>query len=376
MKLLWGVVRHLTFLSHIADALYFTQSGQKSEHLALFAVLYRYLILIFMYLASRKKWVFALYFDYSPHQLQALSTSLLGIEPLQDINAAFFDLLFDSDVVQRPVNPLEQQLADEVSVLLASDAPLGTEVSILPTILTRLINTIKNPGVDFIKVVTELCDDPDIAKDIIVIANSKMYNPNNREINTIDHATAIIGLVSVSFIASTVLMSHVMQRKPTYFESFSQLIWKHSLLSAMACRDLAHQRNVNSFCCHLLGLVNNVGMVHLFNKLNQTLNDSGLTESPHPEIYQTLMKQHGSAATLLIAHQWELPEIVIDALTQQSEAEQTGFGEVLYLGSLLGKVSLLVERDKMSRQAGIELLVSYDLPEDYVGMYLDMAEGV
>lgn len=329
-----------------------------------------------MYLASRKKWVFALYFDYSPHQLQALSTSLLGIEPLQDINAAFFDLLFDSDVVQRPVNPLEQQLADEVSVLLASDAPLGTEVSILPTILTRLINTIKNPGVDFIKVVTELCDDPDIAKDIIVIANSKMYNPNNREINTIDHATAIIGLVSVSFIASTVLMSHVMQRKPTYFESFSQLIWKHSLLSAMACRDLAHQRNVNSFCCHLLGLVNNVGMVHLFNKLNQTLNDSGLTESPHPEIYQTLMKQHGSAATLLIAHQWELPEIVIDALTQQSEAEQTGFGEVLYLGSLLGKVSLLVERDKMSRQAGIELLVSYDLPEDYVGMYLDMAEGV
>ncbi len=294
---------------------------------------------------------------------------------IQTIESDFYDILFNLKDVDRPVSTFDQSLLIDAELFLLSPEYQAEHMSMLPSILTPLISTIEDPQVDFIKVVTDLCDAPDVAREILTIANSDMYNSQGKDIRTIQHATALIGLVSVGYIATTVLMSHVTRTKSSFFNSFSDTIHKHTIQTAMAGRDLAHQHDVNAFCSHVLGLIHNCGVVYSFNCLSSKLGESTEVSKPNPLLYKKICRQWGDIMTVEIARNWQMPQIMIEALEQLREPK-TGLGKTLFLADLLSKVSLLVEYEKMTRQAAIEMMTSYQLPQDYVENFFDMAKAL
>ncbi|MCJ8268767.1 MAG: HDOD domain-containing protein [Psychrosphaera sp.] len=296
-----------------------------------------------------------------------------ALNSLQAIESDFYEILFTLDDGDTPICSFDQSLLVNAELFLLSPEYQAEHMSMLPSILTRLISTIEDPQVDFIKVVTDLCDAPDVAREILTIANSDMYNAKGKDIRTIQHATSLIGLVSVGYIATTVLMSHVTRTKSSFFNSFSDIIHKHTIQTAMAGRDLAHQHDVNAFCSHVLGLIHNCGVVYSFNCLSNKLGESTQVKQPNPVLYQKVCRQWGDIMTVEIARKWAMPQIMIEAL-EQLRAPQAGLGKMLFLADLLSKTSLLVEHQKMTREAAIEVMTSHQLPQDYVENFLDMAK--
>lgn len=288
------------------------------------------------------------------------------------IDSGFYDILFAQSHINQSLSVFEHKLLTDAQNYLLDEQTLEKHVSMLPSKLTRLIETINNPGIDYIKVVNDLCEDGDVCRGIIVIANSDMYNSRGEEVTTIGQATALIGLVSVAYVAAKVLMSHVTRTKSSYFDDFSKAIEKHNTQTALACRDLAHQQGFNPFCCHLLGLINNVGLVYCFNSLSSKVNETALTERPNPFIYLSVCQQMAKQLTVTIAQRWQLPDMMVKALEQQQFPEQSGLGKMLFQADLLSKSSLLVSHQKIERDAVIELLKPFDLPGDYVCGFLDM----
>jgi len=278
-----------------------------------------------------------------------------------------------------PLSAVEQQILDNIQALLYSPESLSQHVSMLPSILSSLINTIDNPEIDFVTIVTDLCEQPDVAREILQIANSDMYRTKGkREVTTIAHATAVIGLVSVAYIASTVLMSHATRTKSSYFDRFSHLIQKHSLQTAMACRDLAHDNDtVNEFCGHLLGLINIVGMVYCFNCLSTQLGTLGYDQHPSAQLYKQVCQRWAGEITVEIAKEWSLPAPMITALVQfnsPNESKQNAYlAQLLTLADLTSKVTILMDGLLIDRPQALELLMSKGLDQNYIENYFDMS---
>lgn len=293
----------------------------------------------------------------------------LQLEPAADLS------------VVEPLSKSEQRLLDNIKQVLYSPESFNQHVSMLPSILSCLINTIDNPEIDFIQLVNDLCEQPDVAREILQIANSDMYREKGkREVTTINHAITRIGLVSVAYIASTVLMSHATRTKSSYFSSFSDLIQKHSLQSAMACRDFAHQNNsVNPFSCHLLGLIHIVGMVYCFNCVSTQLAAFNINSQPSSQLYIELCQNWAAEVTVEIAKEWSLPAHMIEALEQlslSSEYQTSPLTQFLVKADLTSKVTILLHKQHLSRQQALELLIEQGANPDYIESFFDMSTGL
>jgi HD-like signal output (HDOD) protein len=304
----------------------------------------------------------------------------IGSETLQSIDNEFICMLFRHDVACEQLNELELSTLKRIEELLYAPQSLSHHVSMLPSILSSLIDTIDNPQIDFVTVVTDLCEEPNVACEILKIANSDMYNKKGkRDVTTISHATSMIGLVSVAYIAANVLMSHVTRTKSSFFSHFSELIQKHALQTAMVCRDLAHQHGVNSFSCHILGLINIVGTVYCFNCLSGELGKIKLEGHPNPELYKQVCREWAGTITIEIAKEWSLPRSIVTALEQcnDPDCEQMDeLAQMLSLADLTSKVSLLIAQGKLDRDTGIKLLVDKNIPFDYIENFLAMSTSL
>lgn len=294
------------------------------------------------------------------------------------IEQDFNQLLFDDSEGQKPTCADEQEILARVKALLYAPQSLSEHVSMLPSILSRLINTIDNPEIDFIEVVTDLCEQPDVVREILAIANSDMYRTKGkREITSINQATSLIGLVSVAYIASTVMMTHATRTKSSYFQSFSSLIQKHALQSAMACRDMAHQHKINPFSCHLLGLVSVVGIVYCFNCLSGEVGAAFEGKHPSAQLYHQVCQRWSPELTIEIVKEWSLPSSIIQALEQFTDGDVDKMDELakmLYLGDLISKVSILYSNEKINKEQAVDYLFELGVPRDYTESFLIVAQ--
>lgn len=294
------------------------------------------------------------------------------------IEKDFNQLLFADNEGQKSICADEQEILARVKELLYSPESLSEHVSMLPSILSRLINTIDNPEIDFIEVVTDLCEQPDVAREILAIANSDMYRcKGRREITSINQATTLIGLVSVAYIASTVMMSHATRTKSSYFQSFSAITQKHALQTAMACRDMAHQHKINPFSCHLLGLVNVVGIVYCFNCLSGEIGAKLDGKHPSAELYNQVCLRWASELTIEIIKEWSLPNSMIEGIEQFAAGDVDNMDELarmLRLADLISKVSILYSNDKIKQEQALDCLADQGVPRDYVESFLVVAE--
>lgn len=306
------------------------------------------------------------------------SRDRLGVSFLLSIEQDFNQLLFAGVEGEKPAGADEQELLARVKGLLYCPESLSEHVSMLPSILSRLINTIDNPEIDFIEVVTDLCEEPDVAREILAIANSDMYrSKGRREITSINQATSLIGLVSIAYIASTVMMSHATRTKSSYFQNFSTLIQKHALQTAMACRDMAHQHKINPFSCHLLGLVNVVGIVYCFNCLSGEIGASFDVKHPSAQLYQQVCQRWSNELTIEIVKEWSLPSAMVQAVEQFTEGnvdKMEELAEMLRLADLISKVSILYSNGKLEQNQAVELLAENGIPSDYAESFLIVAQ--
>lgn len=236
----------------------------------------------------------------------------------------------------------------------------------LPTVIPKLIRSLRDPDSairDYVQIVKK---DPAMTAAVLKLANSAYFNPVNQHLSDIDRAVMMLGVAGLRSVLSAAVMQPIIQRDSPYFSLTGKRLWLHSLHCAVACEVAGPARGLEPFSLYLLGLVHDVGKITLFSELCKQFKLNGAQEQPGYFAFAPLMQSFAPQLSYLIARDWNLPEEVCEALKEQIElkAGQTLSAE----GVLLYQTNIACEAyahlyKKNSSQA-LAVLQDFHLPSD------------
>jgi len=261
-----------------------------------------------------------------------------------DTSTAFYDVMFDTNKVQQPMNILEEKALEQVRTVLNEPGHLKKHIPTLPAMLIKLLETLKNPYSDVFDFVDILEKDPAFAAEVLRVANSARYCKADQEIRSLKRAVSLLGLSGLSKIATTLLMASVIPCKPMYYKMFGRQIWVHSMHCAILCELLAGSHDEDEFDAYFIGLIHDMGKIVVFNCLCEALGMVMIDCSPGTKIFKQLMSETSTELSAYIAKEWQLPKIYCEALAQQSINQQSTIKEaVTPLAKLLNQANTLSE---------------------------------
>jgi len=260
--------------------------------------------------------------------------------------------MFGKIDIKMSMNLLERQTLTQVRTKLQELESGGKDVPILPKLLIRLINILKDPYADTHDFVAIIEQDPIFALSVIKEVNTVKYRKGAAEISTLHRAISLLGLTGVSKIASELLLADVIPCNPTYYKMFGQQIWLHSQHCATFCELLANTKNEDEFDAFFLGLIHDLGKVIIFNSLCEAFDQTLIACLPGSQIFKELSSELSIEITYLIAKHSGLPKIYIDALQQQrlpSEQQNSTFAKILFKADKLSDIYLLFSTNKIAQ---------------------------
>ena len=260
-----------------------------------------------------------------------------------DTSTAFYDVMFDSSKDKQPMNVLEEKALEQVRAVLNDPKRLNQHIPILPAMLIKLLETLKNPYSDVFDFVDILEQDPSFATEVLRVANSARYCQTDQEVRSLKRAVSLLGLSGLSKIATTLLMASVIPCKPIYYKMFGRQIWVHSMHCATLCELLAKDHDENEFDAYFLGLIHDIGKIVIFNCLCEALGMVMMDCSPGTKVFKQLMTEMSADMSFYIAKEWQLPKIYCDALAEQSQGKtQTEpLAQLLFKGNRLSEAYLM-----------------------------------
>jgi HD-like signal output (HDOD) protein len=202
--------------------------------------------------------------------------------------------------------------ADPAKDVLAFARQEISQLSSLPILDARLLKIIAEPevGSQYEQLDALLHGDPALAARVLKVANSAFFGAS-RTIDSIRRALEVLGTASVTGIALAASLDGTVSQLGTAHMRFFKQLHQHSLIAAVAARQLALRRRTEGWtpdAAFVLGLVHDLGwLVQLQLKSDSQVSTVGaptvldsLAQPPPPEAGHALW---GAA---LLSH-WSLP---------------------------------------------------------------------
>ena len=274
---------------------------------------------------------------------------------------AFHDVLFGKDANSTPeLNQFEKHVIHHVETLLSSDKIDTSLVPKLPATIMELMNSLNDPEVSHIRLVQLIKRDPALAGDLLRLANSPYFRITKDPVATIEKAVLILGHDGLKSMITTIVMQPMIKINPQYFKMFGQHIWKHSMVCATACRLIAKQKRKDEFMAYLVGLIFDVGKIIVFQCMSNSFKEINPEMTPQSTAFKQIMCEKSAKLTYLAAKEWQLPEILLIALREQTNTDNinrfSALGKILFSGNLAGEVYLLVQESVIKQEQGIDIL--------------------
>jgi HD-like signal output (HDOD) protein len=158
-------------------------------------------------------------------------------------------------------------------------------------------------------------------------------------VESIDRAVTLVGVQGIRSIIATALLQPVMASGGGTFSRFPELVWEHTLYSAMAAEAHATQvERAEPFLAQLIGLLYGLSAIVVFRIVRDQF-------AAHPDLHPDA----GSVARLLetwvaptagrIAASWELSDRVQYALESQALAAELQMENALARSLKFGRVA-------------------------------------
>jgi len=195
----------------------------------------------------------------------------------------------------------EQQPLTEDSVL--------ARIPAFPPVVLRLLGLLADEGAETAVLVRELASDAALSAQLLRLANSPLFGLAS-QVETVHHAVVTLGLSRVQALVMAVATTNYM--KGALRTEALQKCWRHTLASAVLCRELARCSGMNPDRAYSFGLLHDLGRLGLL--------------VGYPEQYEALLhKADRDAVSLLdlekrrfgmdhceagrqLVNQWKLPE--------------------------------------------------------------------
>ncbi len=226
-----------------------------------------------------------------------------------------------------------------------------------PQLLSQLIQTVNDPDASARVTSAIIGQDAVLTGNLLRIANSPAYRSQERPLDSLQRAVAVVGTDGIRQIISAVLVQPVMQLHSDTFPRFSDIIWEHALLCARAAAD--HARSVSredAFAAQWLGLTQGLGAALVMRQLLAHAASAGA--APRHATVQGLLASWTLPVAQRVADAWELPAPVHEALDARSSSrsEVLGLARSLRFSRAAASASLLCRHGQMGQSQALALL--------------------
>ena len=256
----------------------------------------------------------------------------------------FYQAMFDLDVPTSMVTSLNAlSLPQKLVVNVARDSLAEKDYRLkavprLPSIIPKLLRSLRDPEASARDYVDIINKDPTMSAAVLKFANSVYFNPTTKRIDNIEFAVVKLGIEGLRAVLSAAVMQPLVQRKTDYFSHLGLRLWEHSLAVAIACETLAVIRGYEPFKAYLLGLSHDIGKITLFCELAKQFRLNPMPQAPLAEAFLPLMKERSASLSAAIAMDWDLPKELCAALQQQVDIDngrQVGpYAQLLFQANL------------------------------------------
>ena len=279
----------------------------------------------------------------SPAPLRAPVEPVRPVEPLEDAVALQRERELKElrhsfragilDVRFRELD-LDPRFVEEFAKFLGSgDAAFSAP----PAAAFDVMRIVDDPGCPVKKVAAAIMCDPSLAGAVLSLANSPLHR-GVREIESRPDAIVRLGQHSLRLLLLEIaLHSTRVQFKP--YETFSTLVWKHSLLCAQLARLVAKPAGVDADHAYMAGLFHDIGHFVVLSAARKLANRMDRRISAQTLL--RLVETHAHSLDGRVIAAWRLPAPVVQAVihrTRPNEAkEHAPLAAVVALANDLGR---------------------------------------
>lgn len=280
---------------------------------------------------------------------------------LEALRAPYLHALLGSGI-DEPVGVPEKLLGQVVVQQLRDSEQRRSAVPRLPTVIPLLLKQLRDPNTSARDYVAIIRQDAVVASAMLTIANSVFFNPYRKPIDTFERAVTTLGLQGMRLVLSTAVLQPIMHGQNG---QLPQKVWDHSLACAVCCQQLAESAGQDVFKAYLLGLVHDIGVVTLFNQLQQQNQEQRLENPAGAALLAQLIGRWAPQLAYWIAQDWQLPTEIVRALASQDTAAPSGetpLGQLLRRANCISEGYLLLREQQLERDALVQMIAALQCP--------------
>jgi hypothetical protein len=223
-----------------------------------------------------------------------------------------------------------------------------------PSLLPKLLATVNDSEASFTEMARIIAQDPALTGNLLRIANSPLYRVSSQPVESIERAVTLVGVRGIRSIIAVALLQPVMTSGSGSYSRFPELVWEHTLYSALAAESHATQiEKAEPFLAQLCGLLYGLSAIVVFRIVRDQF-----AAHPHlhgdPGSYARLLETWVAPTAGRIAVSWELSPRVQYALESQTVAAElqmeNSLGRSLRFGRVAASLIVLCRLGRLTEQ--------------------------
>lgn len=261
------------------------------------------------------------------------------------VNSAFQHWLFalpEGDSLD--TTPPENRVLHELALAAKSGHNAADMLRRMPGVIPQLLQSLRSENFAGADIARKISNDLVLVGSVLRLANAAIHNSGEpTAINSVEHAVIVIGQEGLRQLITTVAFRPIIDLNSGYHTKLmAPRIWEQSEKSAVACRMLAPEFDVDPFEAFLAGLVLNAGLLMALRVMDGSSNVPGELGSA---MFRARLAREARAISAGIAEAWRFPPAVTQAIREQETVRKGGalspMARVLALGDYLAKIRLL-----------------------------------
>jgi putative nucleotidyltransferase with HDIG domain len=196
-----------------------------------------------------------------------------------------------------------------------------------PAVANRVLSVVSSDDVDAGEIGAMIKIDPTFTAEILRVANSALFG-FRREITSVGHAVAALGLNRVKSIATYIALNAMV--KPALKVEALRRVWMHSLVTALLTEEFARTSNSCFDLAYTAGMLHNLGSLGMMSaypeEYNRMLEVSSECGFDLISTERDLFEIDHAAAGAHLAEEWDFPGTIIEAIATHHDAPARGSG--------------------------------------------------
>ncbi len=194
-----------------------------------------------------------------------------------------------------------------------------------PAVANRILSLVGNDSIGANQISDIIKLDPTFTAEILRVANSALFGLTGT-ITSVNHAVSLLGLERVKAMATLVALNSMV--KTALRIDALRRFWKHSLVAAVLCEEVALVSRGPSEIAYTAGLLHNLGTLGLMaaypDEYTQMLDVSSEYGYDLLQTERDLFDIDHCAAGAYLAREWNFPEEIAGAIADHHESPAEG----------------------------------------------------